>query len=324
MLLRSVVAPNISAVIGALILVAAFVLFLLPFSLETYGRIAYNSVAFVACVVVGFSLFFVFAAWENWFTRAHFIRWELFKQRTVLGACVMAAVLYYSFYSWDLNYYSFVKVVYALPIAEANYMTQIYNVGSTFWGVVFGVYVRWTKHFKYGCLFFGLPILALGAGLLIYFRGNDQPVGYLVMCQIFIAFGGGTLVIGQDMAVMSASDRSGVAMMLSLISLSTSVGGAIGDAVTGAIFSSTFPKALERALPPEWKHQALEIYLGGYTKQELFNPGTPVREAINYAWGQYEKYAAISAVSSLALGIPAIAVWKNYSVDKQQNKGTLI
>lgn len=311
-------------VIGALILIAAFVLFLLPFSLVTYGRATYGSGTFIAMVVIGFLLFFAFAAWEKWLARAHFIRWELFRQRTVLGACILSATLYFSFYSWDLNYYSFAKVVYALPIAEANYMTQIYNIGSTFWGVVFGVWVRYTKHFKYTCLFFGLPLMMLGAGLMIYFRSMDHGIGYLVMCQLFIAFGGGTLVIGQDMAVMAASDREGVAMLLALISLASSVGGAIGDAVTGAIFAGTFPQALARALPEEWKGQAETLYLGGYTTQEMFIPGTPVRVAIDYAWGQYEKYAAVSAVSSLVIGIPAIAVWKNYRVDKQQNKGAVI
>ncbi|KAK1061215.1 Siderochrome iron transporter 2 [Friedmanniomyces endolithicus] len=291
---------------------------------ETYGKAPYGSATFITMVVIGFFLFFVFAAWERWLARTHFIRWELFKQPTVLGACVLSAVLFFSFYCWDLNYYSFVKVVYALPISEASYMVQIYNVGSTFWGVVFGVWIRYTKHFKYTCLFFGLPLMMLGAGLMVYFRGSDKPIGYLIMCQIFIAFGGGTLVIGQDMAVMSAADRSGIAMMLSLISLASSVGGAIGDAVAGAIFSATFPTALARALPAEMQGQATALYLGGYTTQEMFVPGTPVRVAIDYAWAEYERYAAIAAVSSLAIGIPAIAVWKNYRVDKQQNKGTVI
>jgi hypothetical protein len=85
-----------------------------------------------------------------------------------------------------------------------------------------------------------MPTHHFTAGLMVYFRGGDKPIGYLVMCQIFIAFGGGTLVIGQDMAVMAASDRSGIAMMLSLISLASSVGGAIGDAVAGAIYAGTY------------------------------------------------------------------------------------
>jgi len=303
---------------------AAFVLFLLPFSLATYARITYHSASFIAMIIIGILLFPVFAVWEKWFARTHFVRWELFKERTVLGACLLAMTLYFSFYCWDLNYYTFVKVVYALPVSLAGYMTQIYNVGSCFWGVVFGVWVRYTKRFKYTCLFFGLALMLLGAGLMIHFRGNDSAIGYLIMCQIFIAFGGGTLVIGEQMAVMSASDREGVPMLLTILYLFTSVGGAMGDAVAVSIFGSTFPQALTRALPAEFKSQAETYYLGGYLIQEKFPPGTPVRAAIDYAWSRTEFYSSIAATCSLILGIPAIMMWKNYRVDRQQNKGTMI
>jgi len=303
---------------------AAFILVLLPFSLQTYGRAPYKSATFIAMVVVGFLLFFVFAAWEKFFARKHFVRWELFKERTVLGACFLAAILYFSFYSWDLYYYNFVLVVYNLSISKTGYMSQIYNIGSCFWGVVFGIWVRYTNHFKYTCLFFGLPLMFLGAGLMIHFRGQHSNIGFIIMCQIFIAISGGTLVIGEDMAVMAAANRDGVPMMLSLLGLSSSVGGAIGYAVAAAIYASTFPRALESALPASLKANASAIYLGGYLKQITYPVGSDTRNAINYAWGQSQKYGAISATAILPLAIPAIAVWKNYRVDKQQNKGVVI
>ncbi|POR36869.1 Siderophore iron transporter mirB [Tolypocladium paradoxum] len=311
-------------VVGALMLMAAFVLFLLPFSLASYGRASYGSATFIAMVVVGFLLFFAFAAWEKWFARTHFIRWELFRQRTVLGACCMAAISYFSFYSWDLNFYSFVTVVYGLDVSMAGYMTQIYNVGSCFWGVVFGLWVRYTERFKYTVLCFGLPLMFLGAGLMIRFRGQDADIGYIIMCQILIAFGGGTIVIGDDMAVMAASDREGVPMMLSLLGLFANIGGAIGDAVSAAIYADAFPRALQERLPADVQDQRSKIYLGGYLLQQTYPVGSPTRDAINYAWGQSQKYGAISATAILVLGIPAIGVWKNYRVDKKQNKGTMI
>ena len=191
---------------------------------------------------------------------------ELFKQRTVLGACLLAAILYYSFYSWDLYYYYFVEVVYDLDITKTGYMTQIYNIGSCFWGVVFGAYIRQMKHFKYACLFFGLPLMFLGAGLMIHFRGSESGIGYLVMSQIFIAFSGGTPVIGEDMAVMSAADRDGVPLMLSLIGLFSSLGGAIGYAVAGAINANVFPlscsptsQGTSRLMPPPSTSAALPL-----------------------------------------------------------------
>jgi hypothetical protein len=303
---------------------AAFILFLLPFSLQTYGRADYNSATFISMVVIGFLLFFVFAAWEKYLARVHFIRWELFKQRTVLGACLLAAILFFSFYCWDLFYYYWVQVVYDLDITKTGYMAQIYNIGSCFWGVVFGVYIKYTKHFKYACLFFGLPLMFLGSGLMIHFRGQTTGIGYVVMCQIFIAIAGGTLVIGEDMAVMAAADRDGVPMMLSLIGLSSSVGGAIGYAVAGVINAKTFPSILLENLPQELKVNSTLIVSGGSITQMSFPMGSPARDAINYAWGQSQMYGSIAATAVLVLAIPCIAIWKNYNVDKKQNKGTVI
>lgn len=311
-------------VVGAVLLIAAWVLFLLPFSLETYGRAEYKSATFIAMIVIGFCLFFVFAAWEKFLARTHFVRYELLKQRTVLGACCLSAVLFFSFYSWDLYFYYFCAVVYDLNASMTGYMTQIYNVGSCFWSAVFGVWVRLTKRFKYTCLCFGLPLMILGAGLMIHFRGQDGDIGYVIMCQIFIAFGGGTLVIGEDMAVMASADREGVPMMLSLIGLFSSLGGAIGQAVAAAINANAFPDALRDALPDDAKSQYMTIYNGGNTLQVTYPVGSPIRNAINYAWGRSQRYECIAATAILALGIPCIAVWKDYRLDKQQNKGVMM
>ncbi|BDD55485.1 Siderochrome iron transporter 2, variant 2 [Monascus purpureus] len=311
-------------VVGAFLLIASWVIFLLPFSLETEGRAQYKGATFIAMVVVGFCLFFVFAAWEKWLARTHFIRYDLLKKPTVIGACCLAAVLYFSFYAWDLYYYYYVMIVYDLDTSMTGYMTQIYNVGSCFWSVVIGLWFRYTKQFKYTCLFFGLPLMILGAGLMIHFRGGNSDIGYLIMCQIFIAFAGGTLVIGNDMAVMAAADREGVPMMLSLIGLFSSLGGAIGQAVTASINSNIFPEALQKALPDEYKSQYLTIFNGGTTTQLVYPVGSPVRNAIDYAWSQTQKDTCIAATAILALGIPFIAIWKNYKLDKKQNKGVIL
>jgi len=158
--------------------------------------------------------------------------------------------------------------------------------------------------------------MLLGAGLMIHFRSADFGIGYLVMCQIFIAFGGGTLVIGEDMAVMASADRDGVPMMLSLISLASNVGGSIGYGVSAAIYSNTFPSTLRNNLPANAKDNCTTIYSGGYAVQKTYPLGSPIRNAINSAWGKSQKYEAISATCILILGAPAMVVWKNYNVNR--------
>lgn len=303
---------------------AAFLLLLLPFSLQSFGRAEYNSPTFIVMVIVGFLMFFVFAAWERFFARAHFIQYSLFRQPTVIGACSLAGFLFFSYYVWDLYFYNFCMVVYDLPVSMAGYIGQIYNVGSCIWSAIFGLIVYATKQFKYTCFGFGLPLILLGSGLMIYFRKPEMSVGYLVMCQIFIAFAGGTLVIGADMAVMSAADREGVPMMLSMVGLFSSLGAAMGSAVSGAVYNNVFPQGLHRYLPDDQKDQFQKIYTGGYLVQKTFADGTPTRIAINAAWGDYMKYSCIVAVAIMALGVPAVAVWKDYRVDAKQNKGQVM
>lgn len=305
---------------------AAFVLFLLPFSLQSSARVTYGSGAFIAMIVVGLLLFPAFALWEKFCARTHFIRWELFRQRTVLGACMVAIAIQFSFYCWDQYFNYFLQIVYGLSVSNAGYMLQIYNVGSCFWGVVFGLWVRYSRHIKYECLCFGLPLAFLGAGLTIYFRGQSggDDVGYLVMAQIFIAFGGGTLVIGHQMAGMAACDREGVPMVLALLGLFASVGQAIGSAVIGAIFAKVYPEAAASKLPAGSDELVQTLFLGGTTSALEYAQGTPERIAANYGYSETQRWGGVAATCVLTLAIVGISLWKNYNVDRRQNKGTML
>ncbi|KAL2811218.1 putative siderochrome-iron transporter [Aspergillus cavernicola] len=306
------------------LLMATFILLLLPFSLTTYGRAQYKSATFIAMLIIGVFRFFVFVAWERFFARKQFIRYDLLKQRTVLGACILSAVLNLGYFVWDLYFLSLCMVVYDLSVSNGGYINQIYNIGSCFWAPLFGIYIRQTKHFKNACLYFGLPLMLLGSGLMIHFRGEHDNIGYIVMCQIFIAFAGGTLVIGQDMAVMAAADHDGVPMMLSILGLFASLGGAAGNAVASAVYTNVFPHRLQENLPAEALDDWVAIYVGGYLKQMSYPMGSPVRTAINNAWGNSQKYSCIATTAVLALGFPCIAIWKNLNVDKKQNKGVML
>ncbi|KAI3054129.1 hypothetical protein CBS147353_11466 [Aspergillus niger] len=297
--------------VGGALLMAAFILFLLPFSLQTYGYSGYSgysSMTFIAVLLRPRQLHQV----------------ELLRTRTVLGACVLSAIIFFNYNTSDQYSYYYIQVMYDLDTSKAWYMTQIYGVGSTIWAVLFGVWIRTTKYFKHGSLFFGAPLLLLGAALMIHFHGAQSHIGFLVMCQIFIAVGGGTLVLGDEMAVMAATDRDGVPLMIAMISLSGSVGGALGYAVASAIHTNTFPEALLRALPDTAKADYATIYSGGSAVQLTYPPGSAERDAINYAWAYSQKYECITAACLVVLAFPAIAVWKNHNLDKKQVKGIVI
>jgi hypothetical protein len=152
----------------------------------------------------------------------------------------------------------------------------------------------------------------LGVGLMIHFRQPDQGLGYVIMCQIFIAFGGGSLFICEDMAVMAAAPHENVASMLALIGLFSSVGGAIGQAISGAIYTNKFPAALNVALPGNPTLNA-KLY-GNLTAQLSYPFGSPERTAVIYAYGQAQYYLTSASTCFLVPCFIFIAVWNDFKV----------
>ncbi|GME92999.1 unnamed protein product [Ambrosiozyma monospora] len=159
-------------VIGAALLMAAFVLFLLPFSLQSYGKTQYKTAKFIVMVIIGGLLFPCFWLWERYFAKTQFIKWRLLKNKTVIGACICTAAVDFSFMCWDQYFYNFNVVVYNMSTTHAGYMTQIFNVGSCFWSVIIGIWIKIVKTFKYTALFIGFPLMIIGTDFHCFWRRN--------------------------------------------------------------------------------------------------------------------------------------------------------
>ncbi|KAF4628600.1 hypothetical protein G7Y89_g9554 [Cudoniella acicularis] len=200
-------------VIGLLVICAGFVLFLLPFSLASYQTDGWRSGKIIAMLVVGILCLFAFGPYEKFLAPKSFIPFRLLTDRSVAGACFL----------WDSYFYSYLQAVHGLSITDAGYVSNIYSIGSCFWAVIISLAIRLSGRFKWVALC-SLCLQFLGVGLMIHFRQAKYSIGYVVMTQIFIAFGGGGLVICEDMAVMAAAPHEGVAAMLALIGLFSSVG----------------------------------------------------------------------------------------------------
>ncbi|KAN0090165.1 hypothetical protein V8E51_018744 [Hyaloscypha variabilis] len=269
-------------VIGLLLVSAGFVLFLLPFSLETYQSKGWGSGMIITMLVIGILCLIAFVFYEKFLSRRSFIPFYLLKTPSVVGACLLAMFLFISFYIWDSTFYNYLQAVHGLSITNTGYVTNIYSIGSCFWSVILPLIIRTLGRFKWLAISM-LCLEILGVGLMIHFRQPNQGIGYVIMCQIFIAFGGGSLIICEEMAVMAAAPHENVASMLALIGLFSSVGQAIGQAISAAIYTNTFPGALNAALPGNATLNA-ELY-GSLTTQLLYPIGSPERTAVIYAYG---------------------------------------
>jgi MFS family permease len=307
--------------VGILLIAGGLALFLLPFNLYSNQPKGWQSPMIICMVVFGIVTLILFGVWERFFAPKKFIPFELLMDRTVMGACVLSAVLFIEFYIWDAFFYSFLLVVTNLSVTQATYIANIYSIGSCFFSLLVGVYIRWTGHFKSLALYFGVPLTCLGVGLMVAFRQPDVNIGYIIMCQIFIAFSGGTLVICEQIAVMAATSHQYIAVVLAIESMFASVGGAIGSSVATAIWTGVFPVRLAKYLPADAQANLTDIYESIVT-QTSYAVGTPERDAINHAYGDAQKYMLIAATSILVLAFAGVLCWRDINVkNHKQVKG---
>lgn len=158
---------------------------------------------------------------------------------------------------------------------------------------------------------------------MLKFRMPGTNVAYVVMCEVFTSLAGGTLAQVQQIAVMSTVPHRDVAVALAVLALVTAVGGAIGQSISGAIWTNTLPGLLRSYLPEELKADWATIY-GDVETQLGYIWGSPAREAIVRAYGETQKYMLIASLASSAGSLVWVSILKNERLsDKQQTKGVI-
>ena len=180
---------------GILILATGMSLFLLSFSLYSYQGDGWRSPMIICFIIFGALLIIGFGVYEKFAAPVPFIPFYLLLDRTVFFGGLMLTFIFFNSMVWGSFFSSMLLVVWNQSPSQATYIVNIYRVGSCFSGLIFGYLIRVTGRFKWVALFYALPLMTLGVGLLIHFRQPDSDIGYVIMTQIFIAFAGGPIVL---------------------------------------------------------------------------------------------------------------------------------
>ncbi|KAJ5185519.1 Major facilitator superfamily domain general substrate transporter [Penicillium cf. griseofulvum] len=308
--------------IGIILLAGGMALFLLPFSLWSYQKDQWRSAMIICMIIFGGLLLIVFAIYEKFWAPVTFIPFNLLMDRTVFFGGLMFIFEFMNSMIWGSYFSSMLQVVWGLDVTEASYVSAIYRVGSCLFCLLVGFLIRWTGRFKWLAVYFSFPLMILGVGLMIKFRQPDAGIGYICMTQIFVAFAGGTTVICGELAMMAPSDHQHIAVILAMLNLFGSIGSAIGSTVSAAIWTSEFPKALAKYVPPEVN--VVKVY-SDITAQLSYEWGSPARNAIARAYGDAQQYMLITSVCMLVVAWGCSAMWRDIKIkDLKQVKGRVI
>lgn len=307
---------------GVVLLASGLVVFLLPFTLADSAPSGWRSGYIIAMLVVGLVVLVAFGVHERYLAKQPFIPFSILTSRSVIGGCCLSATYQVAYYCWASYFSSFLMAVTHLTIAQAGWVSSTFDVVSGVLLLCVGLLISKTGYFRW-LLFIAVPIYILGQGLMIHFRQPGVGVGYLVMCQIFIAIGGSVIILCEQLAVMAAVEHQQIASVLALLSLSGWIGGAVGNTISGAIWTNSFPQALARLLPAEALPDLADIY-GSLDTQLSYEVGSATRDAIELAYGVAQKRMLIAGTAIMGLALVWIWLIKNYNVSKMhQVKGTV-
>ncbi|KAJ0337341.1 hypothetical protein COL922a_006894 [Colletotrichum nupharicola] len=274
----------------------------------------------IAMIILGVFCLVLFGLWERMYADTPLVPWKNLKDRTILGSAATAGVIALSFGTWDSYFSSYLQVVHHQSISQAGFIGNIYTIASCTWGPIVGLLIRQTHHYKWIAMA-AIPVACLSTGLLIHFRTPDTYIGYVIICQILKAVSSGTIIICEQLAVMSVVKHNEVSVMLALIGLATSVGRSIGRAISGAIWTNEFLDKLIKFLPNDAKSNAVTIY-GDIKVQLSYTWGSPIRAGIIQAYGAVQRHMVICGAAFMPLALACVFLWKNINVSKvHQTKG---
>lgn len=211
-------------------------------------------------------------------------------------------------------FYSYLQIVHNKSITAAGHITQTFSFTSTVSSIVISLCIKYTAHYKYFVLT-GSCIYLLALGVMIAYRSEDSSTGQLVGSQIALGIGGGMLNVPAQLGVQASASHQGLAAATAIFLTVLNVGGAVGAAISGAIWSANVPTKLQQYLPDTAKGQATTIF-GSLFEAQKYPMGSPERLAINRAYQETMHILLIVAVCVAAPLIPLSLMMKNYKLDR--------
>ncbi|ORY72385.1 major facilitator superfamily domain-containing protein [Leucosporidium creatinivorum] len=271
---------------GLILLGFAWSLILLPFTLSASAVGGWSNPSMIAMEVVGIVLLVFFTAYE--FRSAPYpLMPRRIANRTFLLCCGADVFYFLSFYLANTFYSSYVYVIRDWSTRNYTFFVNSANVCGCFFSLVAGLALRYTHRYKASQLG-GIAVRLVGMGILYYATGDKATDAALVMAQLLVS--GGT-------ACQASVPHADLATVISLLSLFTGLGGAVGSAIAGAVWTSRMPDNLATRLAGLASDEEIENIYGSITSARFSTP--EVRAAVIEAYDD---------TSKLPLYLPAVVL----------------
>ncbi|PYI14192.1 siderochrome-iron transporter [Aspergillus japonicus CBS 114.51] len=308
---------------GLILLSAAVTLILVPLTLAANSKNGWKNNSIIAMIIVGIVCLCALPAWESSKKLAPkpLLSLHLLKQRTALAGCTLAFFYFMAFYFSVQPYlYSYLQVVQDYDVATAGRVTQTFAFTSTIAAFGVSILIKYTRRYRV-YVTIGCVIYISGIFLMLTYRREGSSPALILGTQVIVGAGGGLLNVPVQLGVQASASHQDVAAATAMFLTSMEMGGAVGAAISGAIWTHHIPRKLQQYLPDEAKADVGEIF-GKLTKALSYPMGSPARVAINRAYQEtMNKLLVLALIATIPL-IPLSLLMSNYRLDKMSETST--
>ncbi len=220
---------------------------------------------------------------------------------------------------------SYLLVVHGETVSSAGRIVQAFTFASTISQTLVALYIKRLARYKIFVVL-GCWIYVIGLGLMLHFRTESSSIPTIIASQMVVGIGGGMLHLPAQSGIQASISHQEVAAATAIYLTILEIGGAVGNAISGAIWTHSMPAKLALYLPPESRAQAAAIYSNVSLAATGWSMGSPTRDAINRA---YQETMSRMLGVAVCVAIPCVILsffMENHKLDEmdQHVKGVVV
>uniref|UniRef100_A0A0B7K121 Major facilitator superfamily (MFS) profile domain-containing protein n=1 Tax=Bionectria ochroleuca TaxID=29856 RepID=A0A0B7K121_BIOOC len=304
---------------GLILLGFGWSLLLLPFSLKTYAKNGWKNPSLIAMMVVGGVLLICYVIYEMKWAKVPSAPRRLIFNRTFIMAIIIDSMYMLAGNIRGLYWSSYVLI--AKPWSQQNwvYYGNTLTLALCIFGIIAGLLQRWTHRYK-AIQLVGLCLKIIGMGIMLDGRRATISDAAMIISLILIGAGGAMSVVGSRVASQASVPHQDVALAISLLSLWSKVGSAIGSAIVAVIWAEQMPKQLLEHLPSTaTAAERKKIFNNVKAVRTTYAFDSPMRQGTIEAYRRTLYYCLAPALALAFIPLVAACFQTNYYLGKQQN-----
>ncbi|KAF5251271.1 hypothetical protein FANTH_3563 [Fusarium anthophilum] len=291
-------------VVGVLLLTAALAMTLIPLTLAGGQSAKWRDAGILAPLIIGLILFPIFVIWERKVSHP-MLPIHLLKHRTVWSCLGISTIFPFAFLVIGNYLFSLLVVSYNFTIKDATRVALLYQFCAIVVGSILGPVVIKIRRLK-EVILTGIALLFVGFGLIYHFRGGSGSKSGVIGGEVMMGIAGGLFSWPTLILIQTVAQHEYIGVLISLVFTANAIGQALGSCVSGAMWTQTLYKELEKNLAPFGNETlASAVYASPLTVVPQYPLGSPEREAIGMSYRFIQRNLSIV---SLCLVVPMLVL----------------